>query len=259
MRFFASASYNGAQYFGWQQQPNQISVQETIDQAFSTILNTPIQVTGCGRTDTGVHAKYYVFHFDTTMPFPEHFLFRLNRFLPKDIVIHDIRAVRSEAHARFDAYQRSYEYYLTFEKDPFSIQTAYYFPRQRDLDLDLMQEAAGALLKYDAFFPFCKTNHDAKTMFCQLSRSEWEFGQDRKRMVFHITSNRFLRGMVRLIVGMCLNVGLKKFPLEVLHEAMEEQKRLHMSTSVPPEGLFLTSIRYPDDLYLPAETIHDVP
>ena len=250
MRFFATASYNGANYFGWQVQPHQPSVQSTIEEAFSTILNTPTGITGCGRTDTGVHARNYVFHFDAAHSLPPHFLSRLNRYLPKDIVIHRIRPVKDEAHARFDAYERSYEYHLTFEKDPFNIHTAYYFSRGQQLDLQAMEIAAQELLKYREFYPFCKSDHDAKTLNCQLTQSTWEKLQTPQKLIFQITSNRFLRGMVRLIVGMCLNVGLGKLTIDEVRLAMDRQERLSRPSSAPPEGLFLRDIKYPEHIYL---------
>lgn len=249
MRYFASISYNGSAYFGWQRQPTQISVQEIVEKAFSTILNRPTEVTGCGRTDSGVHAKNYMLHFDGPKDLPPDFVRRLNKFLPEDIVVHQLMPVRSDAHARFDAFQRSYEYHLIFEKNPFLIDTAYFFPRKKTLNFNLMNLAATQLLNYNAFFPFCKTGHDAKTLVCHLTIAEWQFFPDHQKMIFHITSNRFLRGMVRLIVGMCINVGLGKVTIEELNDAMEQQTRLPQSLSVPPQGLYLTAIKYPSEIF----------
>lgn len=244
MRYFAELAYNGSKYVGWQRQPNGVSVQETIEDAFSTILNTEIEVVGCGRTDAGVHASRYVLHFDFDGAFPKAFVNRVNKFLPKDIAIFRIFEVAPEAHARFDAYERSYVYHITFEKNPFEIETAYYYGYPNQPDFDKMQAAAQLLLAYREFFPFCKSDHDAKTLVCELSRAEWERISD-KRVAFHITSNRFLRGMVRLIVGMCLNVGTGKVHLDEVKQALDSQTLLRKSTSAPPEGLFLSAVKYP--------------
>lgn len=243
MRYFAKLAYNGTRFFGWQRQPDQISVQETIETAFSTILRTQIDIIGCGRTDTGVHARQYFIHFDFEGEFPKAFLRRINKFLSKDIVIYDIFEVKPEAHARFDAHHRAYEYHLIFEKNPFQTETAWLYPYPHAPSWELCQKAAQLLLNYEDFFPFCKSNTDVKTMKCELKRAEWVKISE-KHWVFHIAANRFLRGMVRLIVGMTLNVGLEKIQLEKVKKALEEQKRLEKSWSVPPEGLFLTEIRY---------------
>jgi tRNA pseudouridine38-40 synthase len=244
MRYFAELAYNGTSYAGWQIQPNSSSVQETIQRAFSTILGTEIEFVGCGRTDTGVHASQYFVHFDFDGTFPTSFLQRVNKFLPPDIVIYHIFEVAIDAHARFDAYKRSYEYHVTFIKNPFKTRTTYFYPYAPKPDFDKMQQAAQLLLAYREFQPFCKSNHDAKTLQCELTRSEW-ISIDEYTLVFHITSNRFLRGMVRLIVGMCLNVGLEKVSMEEVKTALEQQILLKKSWSVPSEGLFLTEVKYP--------------
>lgn len=244
MRYFAELAYNGSRYFGWQRQPKQISVQEELENAFSTILGQNIPVVGCGRTDTGVHAKQYFLHFDFAGDFPKAFLPRINKFLPKDIVIFRIFSVQPEAHARFDASHRAYEYHIDFEKNPFGQETSYYYPFAKQLDFEQLQAAATLLLKYKEFYPFCKTKTDVKTMQCSLKQAEWVEDNTNKQLLFHIAANRFLRGMVRLIVGMCLNVGLGKLTLEEVKKAMDQQKRLPKSLSVPPQGLYLTDIRY---------------
>jgi tRNA pseudouridine38-40 synthase len=244
MRYFSELAYNGTNYNGWQKQPNAPSVQETIEDAFSTILSADIEVVGCGRTDTGVHASQYFMHFDFEGKFPKAFLNRVNKLLPADIAIRRIFEVKENTHARFDATLRSYEYRLVFEKNPFETHTAWHFPFGEKLDLKKMHEAARFLLDYEEFSPFCKTHTDVKTMRCRLTRSEWQLHNSEKRMIYHISSDRFLRGMVRLIVGMCLNVGLGKINLEDVRQAMDEQKPLKKSWSVPPHGLFLTEVKY---------------
>lgn len=244
MRYFTKLAYNGTRYAGWQIQPNNATVQETIQTAFSTILGKSIEFTGCGRTDTGVHASEYYAHFDFDGAFPTSFLHRVNKFLPEDIVIYTIFEVEPDAHARFDAFKRSYEYHVTFIKNPFTTQTTFFYPYTQKPDFDKMQQAAQLLLSYQEFQPFCKSNHDAKTLQCTLIRSEWQQA-DEHNLTFHISANRFLRGMVRLIVGMCLNVGLDKVNLDEVKNALNQQVLLKKSWSVPPEGLFLTEVRYP--------------
>ena len=195
MRYFSELAYHGQNYFGWQRQPNQVSVQELIEQAFSTILNTPIVITGCGRTDTGVHASQYFIHFDFEDDFPPSFVNRLNKFLPHDIAILRIFEVAKDAHARFDAFHRSYAYHVDFKKNPFELGTVYHYPFARQLDVKKMQEAATLLLQYEEFFPFCKTKSDAKTMKCELKRAEWVFDVSKERLTFHISANRFLANL----------------------------------------------------------------
>ncbi len=245
MRYFAELSYRGTHYFGWQRQPEQVSIQETLESAFSTILRSETSITGCGRTDTGVHAKQYFLHFDHKEEVPSNLTHRLNKLLPSDISIKRIFPVEEEAHARFDAYERSYEYYLGFEKDPFSTDLVWHFPYSEKPALEKMQQAAALLENYDHFYTFCKSNTDVKTMQCQLKRAEWVVDESKNQYVFYITANRFLRGMVRLIVGMCVNVGLGKVTLEEVDNALKTQTLLKKSLSVPPQGLYLTGIKYP--------------
>jgi tRNA pseudouridine38-40 synthase len=245
MRYFAELAYRGTAYHGWQNQPDKISVQQTLEQALSTILGAAIDVVGCGRTDAGVHARQYFMHFDYEGKFPREFLRRLNKFLPKDIAVFRIFEVAPTVHARFDATHRAYEYHINFVKNPFGTDTAYFYPFAARPDAAAMKQAAALLIEYEHFSPFCKTHTEAKTMRCDLRRAEWEGSPEEGEMVFHIASDRFLRGMVRLIVGMCLNVGTGKVMLEEVRHAMEQQQWLKKSWSVPPEGLYLTDIRYP--------------
>ncbi len=244
MRYFSELAYNGTHYHGWQKQPNATSVQETIEQAFSTILNEKIEVVGCGRTDAGVHASQYVMHFDFDGEMPKGFVGRVNLFLPKDIAIRKIFPVKENAHARFDAIQRSYEYYIVFEKTPFEAETVWHYYLAKKLNIEKLNEAAALLLNYSDFFPFCKAHHDAQTMECNLTRCEWVVDKERNGLVFYITSNRFLRGMVRLIVGMCINVAAGKLDIEKVKMALDNQTLLEKSWSVPPEGLFLSEVKY---------------
>ena len=244
MRFFLELAYNGAAYHGWQRQPHSRSVQQVLEEQLSMLLRRPIGVTGCGRTDTGVHAAQYFLHFDFEDAFPAHFLRRLNKVLPADIVAYRLLRVAPDAHARYDAIRRSYQYRLTFCKDPFRQETAYFYPYPERPRFEQLQAAAGLLLDYDAFFPFCRSNSDAKTMRCALQRAEW-VRPGPNDLTFHISADRFLRGMVRLIVGMCLNVGAGKVAIAEVRRALDRQERLDRAQSAPPEGLFLTEVQYP--------------
>jgi len=244
MRYFAELAYKGTQYAGWQIQPNAMSVQQVIEQALSTILRVPISVVGCGRTDAGVHASQFFLHLDFEGDFPKELIQRLNKFLPKDIVFRRIFSVDSEAHVRFDAKLRSYVYLLDFERSPFDIDTAWYYYNASNLDIKTMNELAGLLLEYKDFTPFCKANSDAKTMLCDLSRAEWIFDEPKKRLTFHISANRFLRGMVRLIVGACVYVGEGRISIDTVKTAMDNHTLLEKSYSVPAHGLYLCDIQY---------------
>jgi tRNA pseudouridine38-40 synthase len=242
MRYFIDLAYNGTNFSGWQRQPNAPSVQETIEMAFATLLRQPIEITGCGRTDAGVHARHYTAHFDFAGAFPTNFLNRLNKFICNTIVIKSIYPVEPDAHARFGAVRRAYEYHITFVKNPFFIETQWFYADFKRLNTVEMQAAAALLCNYTEFFPFCKTHSDSATMSCHLFRCEWVF--ESESAVLHIAANRFLRGMVRLIVGMCINVGTGQLDLKTVQSALDQQILLKKSYSVPPNGLFLTEILY---------------
>ena len=244
MRYFLEIAYKGTHYQGWQKQPEgRPTIQGTIEENLSTILNTPTDIVGCGRTDTGVHALDYYLHVDIDGALPKNFLYRLNKLLPKDITVFRVIPVALDAHARYDATHRAYEYRVLAHKDPFQIDTAYHFPFFHQADQEKIQSAAQLLLEYQEFAPFCKSNHDANTMICQLKEAYWVFEDE--SWTFHIASNRFLRGMIRLIVGMCLNVGLGKITLEEVKEALDQQTPLKKSLSVDAAGLYLKDIHYP--------------
>jgi len=243
-RYFLTLSYRGTHYSGWQIQPNDTTVQETLETAISTILRQKIDVTGCGRTDAGVHARYYMAHFDATGDLPPTFLNGLNSLLPDDIAVYDIQPVASTAHARYDAYERSYAYHISFRKDPFLTETAWFYPQFQRLDLNKMAEVANLLLQYESFFPFCKTNSGLDAYHCALKTAFWEILPDAQGLIFHITANRFLRGMVRLIVGACVQTGIGQLSVADIKNALDKQQHLPKSLSAPPQGLFLTSILY---------------
>ena len=236
-------AYQGTAYAGWQRQPNAVSVEQTIDTALSTILGAPIKLVGCGRTDTGVHASDFVAHFDYPGDLPPRLLARLNRFLPEDIVMYKLSEVTQDLHARFSATARSYRYHISRRKDPFRINTVTWLPAFGSLNQEAMQEVATLIKPYGEFAPFCKSNSDAYTMKCTLTESEWMFGKE--EFIYRVSANRFLRGMVRLIVGTCLQVGNGKLTLDRVRQAMDLQERLPRPLSAPAEGLFLTSVVYP--------------
>jgi len=247
-RYFAEIKYKGTAYAGWQIQPNGLSVQEVVTEWFSKILKQKIQVVGCGRTDAKVHASYYIFHFDAIIEDITRSLFKINKALPIDISVSKIYEVKKDTHARFDAIKRSYEYYLSLDRNPFQGQLVYYHPYNH-LELDDLNKAAEILKDYNAFFPFCKANHDAKTYLCDLTESYWELN-DQNCFVYHVSSNRFLRGMVRLIVGMCINVARQKVSIDVVRNALENQIQIEDSWSAPAKGLYLSQVIYPESVYI---------
>ncbi len=243
-RYMLELAYRGTAYAGWQRQPNAVSVEETIDTALSLILGAPIKLVGCGRTDAGVHASAYAAHFDFDGRLPPALLPRLNRFLPDDIALYGLHRIPEEVHARFSARGRAYTYRISPQKDPFRPGTVTLLPRPDRLDRSLLQPAADLLLDYTEFAPFCKTNSDAYTMRCDLREVRWDFGAE--EWTFHVSADRFLRGMVRLIVGMCVRVGRGKLSLEDVRRAMDTQQPLPNPWSAPAAGLFLSRVDYPE-------------
>lgn len=245
LRYFLTLSYRGTRYAGWQSQPNATSVQSVIEAAMSTVARENIAVTGCGRTDAGVHARYYVAHFDAQNHLPRTFLQGVNSLLPDDIAVHELRQVAASAHARYDACERSYEYHIALCKDPFTTDLAWHYPQHALLNFEKMQAMAFMLPQFEAFAPFCKSDSGLEHFRCRLKSAIWEMKPDEHRWVFHISANRFLRGMVRLIVGASIRVGRGQLLLEELRDALEQQIPLKKSLSAPPHGLFLTDVRYP--------------
>ncbi len=242
MRYFCQIKYNGTRYNGWQKQPNAIAIQQIIEEKIAILLKKEIEIIGCGRTDTGVHASDYYFHFDADIIETDFFQYKLNQLMSNDILIQKVIPMHDDAHARFDAIQRSYSYHITLQKDPFYHETKWHY-YGKTLDKELMQSVAILLMDYTQFAPFCKASSQNLTNRCQIFHSEWEFGAD--YLIYHITADRFLRGMVRLIIGACINAGLHQITLEDVKYAMDHQVLLKKSYSVPPNGLFLTKIKYP--------------
>lgn len=242
-RYFIELAYNGTAYHGWQAQPNAITVQELLNKALGTILRQPIETTGCGRTDTGVHATEFFAHFDLSMDYGLWTMDTrgLNSLLPYDIAVKRIIPVHADAHARFDATRRSYQYRIHFGKDPFKHGFSWLL-RDRP-DIELMNRAAGIMMEYTDFSCFSKSNTQVFTNNCKISRAEWVDNGD--TIVFHISADRFLRNMVRAIVGTLLMVGRREIEPEAVRDIIESKNRSNAGTSVPACGLYLTEVKYP--------------
>lgn len=243
MRFFITLSYDGTRYHGWQVQPNGPSVQEKLQWALSTILRQDIQVTGAGRTDAGVHARMMVAHFDVeTMDFElQDLTYKLNRLLPQDIAIQKMEPVSDEMHARFSATSRTYHYYIHTVKDPFL--RAYSCELHYPLDFQLMNEAAAILMTYEDFGAFCKAHADVKTTLCHITAAQWHQSSP-SSWYFEITANRFLRNMVRAVVGTLIDVGRGRLSLDDFRKVVEGKRRTEAGESMPANALFLEEVKY---------------
>jgi tRNA pseudouridine38-40 synthase len=242
-RYFIELSYNGATFFGWQRQPKQLSVQEEIENAFTKLnSNIPIEVVGCGRTDTGVHANHYVLHVDLQeVQDLNQLIFKLNRILPNSIVIHSIKEISSDFHARFNATSRTYRYFMNSKKDPFKQGVSWTF--QQKLDFEAMNNASVLLVGTKDFTSFSKVNTDTKTNICTVYKAIW-VEVDSSNFYFEITADRFLRNMVRATVGTLLEVGQGKISSENLIDILDEKDRGAAAISVPAHGLFLWEVTY---------------
>ena len=241
-RYFIELAYDGSNYHGWQVQPNALTVQEILDNALTTVLRQPIATTGCGRTDTGVHARQFFAHFESLALGIGHLSLvnSLNGVLPSDIGIKRVIDVHPDAHARFDATLRSYEYHVHFGKDPFKVNRSWEL-RDRP-DMDLMNTAAQILFEYTDFSCFSKSNTQTFTNNCKISRAEWV--ENDNGLVFHISADRFLRNMVRAIVGTLMAIGRKEIAPEGIREIIASKNRSKAGTSVPACGLYLTEVKY---------------
>lgn len=247
MRYFITFAYRGTDFHGSQTQPNGNTVQAEMEAAFATILREPVALTFAGRTDAGVHAEKMVAHFDVPKAIPVNFAGRLNNLLPDSIAVRDIRRVKDDAHARFDALERTYYYRITTRKDPFSCQL-----RTRIggiLDFSRMNQAAKALLGQQDFASFCRTHTDVKTTICDVRRAEW-IQENETEAYFVITADRFLRNMVRAVVGTLFEVGKGKMTEEQFKEVIAAHDRCKAGHSAPAEGLSLVEIIYPKNTYL---------
>jgi tRNA pseudouridine38-40 synthase len=253
-RYFIQLAYDGTDFHGWQRQPNATTVQELLDDALTIILREPIETTGCGRTDTGVHARDFYAHFDVESMVNSQWSMEnntqaidliktvtsVNAILPDTIAVKRIIPVHVDAHARFDATSRSYEYHVHFNKDPFKIHHSW---QLRDKpDIALMNAAARIIMEYADFSCFSKSNTQTLTNNCKITRAEWVYSEH--CLVFHITADRFLRNMVRAVVGTLMQVGRKEIQPEEVRAIIESKNRSNAGTSVPACGLYLTEVKY---------------
>lgn len=245
-RYAVWLSYKGTNYHGWQIQPNGITIQEVLNDRFSKLLRQEIMFNGAGRTDTGVHASYFIAHFDVLQPIDDTYklVWKANSFLPKDISIQKIHIVTSDFNSRFDAQSRTYKYFIHNQKNPFFTDTSWYC--RYKLDVNKMQEGADALFDYDDFTSFSKLHTDVKTNICQVMLAKWMW--ENNQLVFTIKANRFLRNMVRAITGTLIELGRGKISLDDFRKIIEKKDRSKAGTSAPALGLFLTDIEYPENL-----------
>lgn len=248
-RYFIFISYSGTSYHGWQVQPESVTVQKVLDNALSVVLNEEISTVGAGRTDTGVHARFFCAHFDSNSPDLLHIknlIFRLNCFLPKDISVKEIKRVVPDSNARFSAISRTYKYYISRVKDPFSENTSWFIHNK--LDINLMNEACLLLFNHTDFTSFSKLHSDTKTNICIIYSAQWTKEAD--NMIFTIKADRFLRNMVRAIVGTMIEVGYHKLDLKAFDDIIISKDRCAAGISAPARGLFLTDIEYPEEIFI---------
>jgi tRNA pseudouridine38-40 synthase len=245
LRYFIEIAYNGKNYHGWQVQPNAKSIQGVLEHTLSTIFRKDITVTGAGRTDTGVHAKQLFAHFDhDKIEDNAEMVFQLNSFLPKDISVKEIIPVKNDAHARFDAIQREYEYVISLQKDPFQLDFSYLI--HHEPNIEKMNEAANILLEYKDFQCFSRNKTNVKTYHCDIKQARWK--RKDHRLIFTISADRFLRNMVRAIVGTLLEIGFEKISLADFHDIIKSKDRSKAGTSAPAHGLYLMKILYPENI-----------
>lgn len=245
MRYFIQFSYFGQAYHGWQKQPNAITVQEVLEGALSKLIREKVNMTAAGRTDAGVHAKIMYAHFDAnSIKAINDLAHRLNAFLPDDIAVQQITDVDPEAHARFDATKRTYEYWICNSKNPFYKDTAHYIHHK--LDVERMNQAASLLIGKKDFECFSKSNTDVNNYFCDVKEAIWF--KDEEKIVFRITADRFLRNMVRAVVGTLINVGVGKYEVDYVNTVINSKDRSIAGVSVPAKGLYLTFIVYPNTI-----------
>lgn len=247
MRYFFEIAYKGTAYHGWQKQEGVPTVQEVVEEALKTVTGSPIPISGSGRTDTGVHCRQQFFHADFSEPLDSgKFRHQLNSLLPKDIAINGIRQVVPEAHARFDASFRAYQYLITTQKDPFLKDRAWKLINH--LDLSTMNKGAALLIGKHDYTSFSKVKTQVTHFECEVFDAGWS--RNGPILEFNISANRFLRGMVRAIVGTLIPVGMGKVPPESIEEILQDKDRRKAGTSVPPEGLYLVSVRYPEHIWI---------
>lgn len=249
MRYFIYISYKGTSYHGWQVQPNSPTVQQILDESMSVVLNEKISTIGAGRTDTGVHALIFCAHFDSnssSLDTDKRLIFRLNCYLPADISVAMIRKVHPDANARYSAISRTYKYYIARTKDPFFNNSSWYL--HGELDISKMNKACNVLLNHSDFTSFSKLHSGAKTNICRIYNASWE--EQENRFIFTIRADRFLRNMVRAIVGTMTDLGSGKITLGEFEEIILQKDRCKAGKSAPAQGLFLTEIEYPDEIFM---------
>ncbi|MEQ9466065.1 MAG: tRNA pseudouridine(38-40) synthase TruA [Ekhidna sp.] len=246
VRYFMDISYRGTHFSGWQIQPNGVTVQAEIEKALGILLQKETPITGSGRTDAGVHAARQIAHFDAESIDPDQLIFKLNSFLGEDIAVHGIRLVKDDVSARFEAVSRKYHYHIHQEKDPFKNGVSYYF--RPILNVALIKQACEIIKDWQNFECFSKVHTEVNHFNCDIFHAEWK--QEGTNHLFVITANRFLRGMVRAIVGTLIDVGLEKTSLEEVKKILESNDRSRAGRAVPAEGLFLQEVVYPPDIYL---------
>lgn len=243
-RYFIKLAYNGTHYHGWQIQDNAATIQAVFNQTLSHLLGEDVNVIGCGRTDTGVHASEFYAHFDLMGPIktkPQELVRKLNAYLPSDIRIFNLFEVKSDMHSRFDALSRTYKYYISKAKDPFNQEFSWFL--YGDLNVELMNQGAQVLMEYADFTSFSKTGTQVKTNLCKIKEAYWSV--ENEKLIFTITADRFLRNMVRAIVGTLIQLGKEKISLMDLRNIVESKNRSNAGVSVPAKGLFLYHVRYP--------------
>ena len=245
MRYFIELSYDGTPFVGWQRQPSGDSVQSCLEDALSILFRKPLSIVGAGRTDAGVHAHQLFAHVDLDEHVDQDLTFRLNKLLPKEIAVRNIIAVAQDAHARFEAVSRSYRYHITTQKNPFLQKRSYQFAKP--LDLDLMNQAAKILIDHEDFKCFSKSKTDVKTYVCDIQQVHWQ--QNGSELVFFIQANRFLRNMVRSIVGTLIEVGLRKISISDFEAILASRDRSQAGYSVPAHGLYLEKVNYPKHIF----------
>ena len=245
MRYFVELSYDGTPFVGWQRQPAGDSVQSCLEDALSILFRKPLSIVGAGRTDAGVHAHQLYAHVDLDEHVDQDLTFRLNKLLPKEIAVRNIIAIAQDAHARFDAVSRSYRYHITTQKNPFLQKRSYQFAKP--LDLDLMNQAAKILIDHEDFKCFSKSKTDVKTYVCDIQQVHWQ--QNGSELVFFIQANRFLRNMVRAIVGTLIEVGLRKISISDFEAILASRDRSQAGYSVPAHGLYLEKVNYPKHIF----------
>ncbi|MCB9256005.1 MAG: tRNA pseudouridine(38-40) synthase TruA [Chitinophagales bacterium] len=243
-RIFLEISYDGSNYFGWQRQPEFISIQQAIEEVLSKLYDEAVYVVGCGRTDTGVHAKRYFLHYDA----PKHrdnLEFILQKMLPADIGILAVHKVKEDAHARFDAQKRCYWYFINETFDPFQRNTSYWYPQLKELNFENIQKACSLFKSYNNYISLCRFNPELSNHLSYVNQADWCYFKEEKRVIFKVSSNRFLRNQIRRMVGCLIDIGRGKISLEELEEALKEGKELKYQRTAPPQALFLWNIEYP--------------